>query len=230
MSIGPAVLMLAQAVGLQQAEMIYYKPLERIFSGLPSRYDTTGAGSSFVKFIVAPDGKPIKCVVLATSGNDKLDRDLCRYIENEFRYRPATEVSGQPTFGVFEQMFNLYDRQSKIVFDTEADYAIDIASFPGKGDGTEEVSVDVQVDETGALAACAVPDTYIRYSQSGPHHVRLPKPRAALSKIACEQLPKMWEAMPETGGVGQPISYVRPIRVLFRVSKAGRAKESAKAN
>jgi protein TonB len=63
----------------------------------PSSAVRSGAqGSVSVRYTVAPGGRVEDCTVTRSSGHKELDRTTCRLIEARFRYRPATDLRGNP--------------------------------------------------------------------------------------------------------------------------------------
>jgi len=57
-------------------------------------------GMVVAHFDVGTDGRVSHCRVVASSGNADLDRATCELIEKRFRYRPATDVQGNPVVDV----------------------------------------------------------------------------------------------------------------------------------
>lgn len=58
------------------------------------------SGTVEVEFIVAPTGRVSECKVTRSSGNASLDETTCRLIVQRFRYRPARDSRGKPTFAM----------------------------------------------------------------------------------------------------------------------------------
>jgi protein TonB len=56
------------------------------------------SGTVFLRFVVAPNGRVSECAVTRSSGSPALDRTTCRLIMERFRYRPARDSEGRPTF------------------------------------------------------------------------------------------------------------------------------------
>lgn len=63
-------------------------------------------GSVAVQFTVRPDGSAGDCRVLRSTANEEIDATTCRLIEQRFRYEPARDRDGRPTFEVVRRTFD----------------------------------------------------------------------------------------------------------------------------
>lgn len=57
-------------------------------------------GAVIAHFDVAPDGRVDNCRIAQSSGRADLDATTCALIEKRFRYRPALDAQGRPTWSV----------------------------------------------------------------------------------------------------------------------------------
>jgi protein TonB len=48
-----------------------------------------------VRYTVGVDGRPSGCTVTQSSGNEDLDSNTCRLVEQRFRYEPARDADGR---------------------------------------------------------------------------------------------------------------------------------------
>jgi len=53
-------------------------------------------GTTYIRFVVRPDGRVQNCVVTRSSGHRDLDAATCRLLERNLRYRAARDASGRP--------------------------------------------------------------------------------------------------------------------------------------
>ncbi len=218
MSIALALALVAAAEGPQRAEQIHSSFLEHDWWQLVSNGDFDATASTFFEVLISPLGKPERCTVLVSSGNQKLDGAVCSYVKQEFRYRPALNSLGEPTYGLIERILNVIAAEPKShIFRTGPDYILEVSHLPKQYSPQQETVIDVEINEQGDLHSCAVPKRQSAISQSGYQTKKLPKALADLSQVACAELPKIWDPMPARASDGRPISYVRSVRVLFTV-------------
>lgn len=59
-------------------------------------YERRAQGTTFLRFIVLPNGRVRSCVVTRSSGHRDLDAATCPLLERRLRYRPARDAAGRP--------------------------------------------------------------------------------------------------------------------------------------
>lgn len=59
-------------------------------------FDRRAQGTTFLRFIVLPNGRVRSCVVTRSSGHRDLDAATCPLLERRLRYRPARDAAGRP--------------------------------------------------------------------------------------------------------------------------------------
>jgi hypothetical protein len=92
------------------------------------------------------------------------------------------------------------------------DYLIDVEKLPDNWPRQGEVWLPVEIDQHGLFKSCSTqPQRRIarNFKTFGE----------AMAKVACAELPKIWDPMPERDKTGAPIAYVRLIRVGFQAAK-----------
>ena len=75
-------------------------------SDYPGRGRRERVESVGVRFTVGADGRVSGCTVTESSGNPRLDSTTCTLIERRFRYRPATDASGEPVSSTVRTTFD----------------------------------------------------------------------------------------------------------------------------
>ncbi|MBO9670123.1 MAG: energy transducer TonB [Sphingobium sp.] len=174
-------------------------------------------GSTFFKLIVGRDGKPEQCVVLLSTHNAALNKAVCIHAM-KFSYKPALDGQGQPTYGVAETMVNFQADRGGTIYLQQPDFIVDLAAVPEGLPPQSYVKVAVEVDEQGMLKACN-PGAPVK------DQGKLNAVVTQMQKIACKQLPLLWDSLVETNLEKKRISYVRTIRVGFEKQKDGVAAE-----
>ena len=164
-------------------------------------------GSIHYKAVVKPDGKVESCVIEVSTASAHDKATFCGKIKSRFRFRKVLGPAGAPRYYVLKEpfLYVLPDSKAARPVWPGPDFAIDVQALPKALNGRVEVSVNVAVDAVGHLTACDVPASAAQ---------------AALAKVACGQLPTIWSAMPEKNAAGEPIAYVRQMRVEFREAGA----------
>lgn len=165
-------------------------------------------GSTFFKLIVGRDGKPEQCVVLLSTQNAALDKAVCIHAM-KFRYKPARDDKGQPTYGVAEKMINFSRGRGGTIFIQEPDYIVHLETVPEDLPPKSYVNVTVLVDEEGRLKGC----------DPGPpvkDRGKLNDFITQLQTLSCKELFTVWDPLVETNLAKERISYVRTISVGFQ--------------
>lgn len=211
LSAGIALLLASQAAGPVIAERIDYKPLESEWHDLPYWGQTNAAPAMvFYKLVISPAGRVDKCEILVSDSNQEFRAKFCSFLKGR-DYRPARNAFGQPTYGVSEAPFSLvYWSKPSTRLETGPDYQLDLQKLPDHLPDPPEVWVAVEVDPAGGFKSCAIPE--LRLAK------KVKATTDALAKVACAQLPAIWDSMPEKDGAGVPIAYVRKIRVAFQAA------------
>lgn len=170
-----------------------------------SAFDSGKDGAFFFKALVDPAGKVELCTVEGATVSATEDRDaFCKRVKQRFAYRPA---AGAPGYYVLEEnyAFILPSDWHRNPLAIPPHFVVEVQKLPAGSGKTADVAVNVSVDEGGALRDCGVPAD---------------APRAALSRLACGQLPGLWSPMPEKNAAGKPVAYVRQLHVEFREAGA----------
>lgn len=164
-------------------------------------------GSTFFKLIVALDGKPEQCIVLLSTHNEALNKAVCVHAM-KFRFKPALNDQGQPTYAVVETMVNFAADGGATVYLQEPDFIVNLEAIPEGLPARSYVVVTVQADEQGRLVAC----------DPGPpvkNRGKLNNTLTRMQELSCKQLTTLWDPLIETNLEKKRISYVRTVRVGF---------------
>jgi TonB family protein len=75
----------------------------------PRRAKRAGAqGSVTISYVVGSEGRVTRCDVIASSGNNDLDRTTCRLATKRFRYSPARDSKDLATEETITRVFEWY--------------------------------------------------------------------------------------------------------------------------
>jgi len=165
-----------------------------------SAFDSGKDGAFFFKAVVNPSGKVELCTVEGATVPATDREAFCKRVKQRFAYRPTAGGAG---YYVLEEnyAFILPSNWVRNPLAIPPHFAVEVQKLPAGSGKTADVTVNVSVDELGALRDCGAPaDTA----------------SAALSRLACGQLPGMWSPMPEKNAAGKPVAYVRQLHVEFR--------------
>lgn len=159
-------------------------------------------GEAAFRVLFRPDGTVDDCTILRSSGNAAVEAKVCALARRRFRFRPSLGIDGQPKYRILERAANFrFEATAPPTLSPGPAYILQVDRLPGR-EPFLIVSVNVEVDDSGALIACAAPaDT--------------PRRLAGYARAACGALPDVWRAMPEKDGAGRPIGYIRDIKIAF---------------
>jgi hypothetical protein len=164
-------------------------------------------GSIYFKAIANPTGRTESCIIEVStlSANDKAA--FCALVKSRFRYKKVPGQDTTPTYFVLEKLFfyTVSDAVNGPPMKAGPDFSIDVQRLPKALKGKIEVQVNVAVDAAGLLTKCDTPADAVQ---------------PALAKLACGQLPAIWDPMPEKNAAGEAIAYIRQMRVEFREAVA----------
>jgi hypothetical protein len=165
-----------------------------------SAFDAGKDGAFFFKAVVNPAGKVELCTIEGSTVPAAEDRDaFCKRVKQRFAYLP---VAGSSGYYVLEEnyAFILPSDWHRNALAIPPHFAVEVKKLPAGAGKTADVTVNVAVDEKGALRDCGVPADATN---------------VALSRLACGQLPSLWSPMPEKNAAGKPVSYARQLHVEF---------------
>lgn len=64
------------------------------------------SAAALIDVVVDPDGMPIGCQTLETFGDDGLAEEICE-MQGAFRFKPATDPAGKPSYGIVRFLMKL---------------------------------------------------------------------------------------------------------------------------
>jgi len=164
-------------------------------------------GSIYFKTIANPSGRAEVCIIEMSTLGGRDKAAFCAVVKSRFKYRNVTGPDGSPMYFIEEKSFFYQVPGSKIGTQMRPgpDFAVEVQALPKTLKGRVEVLVNVAVDEAGQLKKCDAP-------AEAAH--------PTLARLACGQFPSLWAAMPEKNATGEPIAYIRQMRVEFREAGA----------
>ena len=168
---------------------------------------TREGGSVAYSVLFKPDGYPESCSIMESTGNAIIEERACMIARRRFRFHPSYGVDGQRKYRIYEQrvVFRNREGDTPLAPVLPPPYILQVARLPDEG-RPFIVNVNVEVDVAGGLVACAVAD-----EESNP----------AYARAACDALPDIWRPMVEKDMAGQPVAYVRTLRVGFEQAAPG---------
>lgn len=152
------------------------------------------------KAVVNPAGKVELCAVEGSTVAYLNREAFCKRVKQRLAYRPTPDMHSyfvvEENYGIVLPASWVRNRNG-----VPAHFAMEVSKLPGNAAKAVSVSVNISVDDKGRLLDCSVPvDTS----------------SAVLARLACGQLPVIWTPMSERNAAGQPVAYVRELRVEFR--------------
>ena len=160
------------------------------------------AGRSFeidIRATVRPDGTIQDCSVEKSSGDQAFDKFNCVLLIKRAKFKPATDVHGQPAFGVFRTRTKWmldYGKEKR----SPGDLKLSVAKLPDKLKSPTFVIVAVAVDTASQPSDCAS---------------AMQDQNMALVKVACAQLVRSYRALPARLPTGEVIPSIQTARVTF---------------
>lgn len=198
----PPLLLLAAAA---PALLTSAQPTSRILSlnDYPKDLMSRNAqGTVIYRAIVAPDGKPEQCTVIAGTGDKGFEKIPCANVMRRTRFTPARDQQGTPIYGVYTNIASFLLPEPGTV--------PPIVSLPPKmiveiqktaATPTDiNVTVNVLADAEGKLTACTAGDD---------------KAQAAFVRAACAQLSAGWAPSPIRNTAGEAVPAVHTAIVRF---------------
>lgn len=172
-----------------------------------SEFEAGNDGAFFVKALVSPDGKVEQCRVQQASAPRAEWDAFCNRVKRRFGFHPVTDPQGAPSYYLLEENYAYVLPQTWVRngVASQPDMVVDVQKLPGAKDGKLDVAVNVAIDAAGALRQC----------NAGADE------QASLAGLACGQLQARWTPMPEKSAAGQPVAYIRQMKVQFREAKVG---------
>ena len=160
-------------------------------------------GNVQAKLFIAENGRPQKCIVLASSGDAGFDRITCQSLIRTARFVPAKDMTGHRIRRVIVRSAALSGPGTQAVKleDRGLPEFIFLVNQLPNGQPNMATRVEVQVDALGAITSC---------------HAAPTEKDADLAEMACGSLSVVWKAMPEQDDSGTPFRYVREFQVELR--------------
>lgn len=171
-----------------------------------SQFSAGKNGVFYYKALVKPDGKLDSCKVIASGANKQEQATFCKSAMVRMKYHNVVDQGGGPVYMVVDEnfVFVVPDRWRPNLVKPLANLFIETAALPEGGNN--DVTVNIAVDRAGQLRACNAP--------SGAKD-------STLAERTCGQLQVLWSPMPEKDSAGNPVAYIRELRVEYRPQKAG---------
>jgi TonB family protein len=159
-------------------------------------------GTTVFAVLVDPNGKPADCTITKSSGFEQLDKQTCWVAMKRVRFTPASDPTGQRTYGVY---------RSQVVWSRPDREFVQGAPGP-------DLEVTVQALPTGTAKPPAVKIAYFVDSQGNPsscsalpESARQPK---ELIDAACSQFMAQAARAPVSAN-GSAVPAVKTAAVLF---------------
>jgi hypothetical protein len=161
------------------------------------------SGNVQAKLFIAENGRPQKCIVLASSGEAAFDRMTCQSLIRTTRFVPAKDVNGQRIRRVIVRSAALGSPGAQAIKleDKGLPEFIFLVNQLPDGQSSTATRVEVQVDALGAITSC---------------HAAPTEKDAELAEMACGSLSVVWKPMREQDDSGTPFRYVREFQVELR--------------
>ena len=156
-------------------------------------------GNSEVEVVVAPDGSPVACSVIRSTGAQVLDRQACAVTLRRARFQPARNAGLQPVYGTYRsQVVWALDPDKWTQIGPAPVLQMTLSRLPAGATSPLFIEYAVEVDSAGRPVGCApvLPDL------------------AALAQASCARLMKELPAMPVATATGS-IPAVRSLWIAY---------------
>ena len=156
---------------------------------------SNGGGAVRFKVVFSRAGAPETCMIEATTGNATVEKLVCSLVFKRFGFKPSLDANAKPAYRVLVRSADFRtNRSTPPRIPTPPLFVLAVANPPKN----PLVSVVVAVSETGALVGCSPPE----YEKM-----------RSLAEAACQAIPAQWKPLTEINASGEPISYVRDIKI-----------------
>mgnify|MGYP001187688631 CR=1 FL=1 len=159
-----------------------------------------------LRLVVSPEGKVVQCTA---EGDTALDKWICARALSKARFKPATNLEGQATFGVFEMGmrfsvpgFDLPSRSAKALWSVESD------TLPDSVRTSAMFTMAILVTSNGVIAQCKPQ----RWEPALPNDLAL-----QLGERACGELENNYKPEPARLANGEVVDSVH--RIIFQFKK-----------
>jgi TonB family protein len=157
-----------------------------------------------VGLTITPEGKVQACSVEVSSGNPRLDVHTCKVVRRRAKFRPATDGSGQPAYGVYRTSLHWWVGDGHPPLRGEIpDMVSVVPKLPTKVTSTATVHLRFSVDEVGRGSACAAES-------------KTAEP--ILVQLGCEQLLKSRKFQAAKTAEGRPVPSIQTGTVQLRTN------------
>ncbi|RVT43500.1 TonB family protein [Sphingobium algorifonticola] len=194
------------ATGIQLAQPKGHPERWITDSDYPATAKSRGAvGQTRFRIAVSPEGKPVLCDIVASSGHSDLDQQTCALMMHRSEFSPAKTADGQPVYATFKSraIWRLPSRPRPAV-EQIADLALTVATLPKSVKNPANVLVALLVKADGTIAECK--------PSENPNDVETV---ARLGKVACQQAVALLKPPAMLNAQKEPILSVQGFMVSF---------------
>ena len=162
------------------------------------------SAGTVVSVIVDPEGRALRCAIVAVVGSDRLAEYVCEQLKR-VRFEPATDATGANRHGKIVGLIKMALPDTEIgrqiiALRQKPDVELTVTSLPDKGARFKEVKVLALVNDNGLIEDCNGSDTRTNELNA-----------AACKVLEGQKLPV------ETAGDGSAVSYVQEMTVSLSV-------------
>jgi len=156
------------------------------------------SGRVVVGLTVSPEGRPMRCETVRSSGWAQLDERACTVLMKRARFGPAHDEGGAPVASMVMRQVTWAVSQP-VAMAVPADLLLSVKGMP-KDSTARAVAVRQVIGADGKIESCAI-DT----SSNVP----------SLDRVACAQAVEIAKEGPARDAGGAPVRTLRLVRILF---------------
>ncbi len=168
------------------------------------------SGYAVTTLLIDPTGEVESCEVVLSEKHPAFGPAVCAAVARKKpHYRPATDGSGAPIYGVVRGISNfsmpaMSRPQASSVPKLAPTAVLRVSKLPSGASSPLDIEVVGLFDDSGSLEQCALSAESAAYAQLG--------------KIACEQLRVGLNSQPVLGKDGKAVRYATQLTVRFEAS------------
>lgn len=112
-------------------------------------------GTTAFDVVVSPNGSPVDCSIVRSSGFPRLDRRACQVAMRAARFTAATDDNGAPVYGVYRtQVRWALDPDNWAQMEVGPDIELSVNKLPQASNGPVEIKYAYLIDTRGNPTNC----------------------------------------------------------------------------
>lgn len=159
-----------------------------------------GGGAVRFETLFDEDGNPDTCGIVASTGNQAIEKLVCVLAFKRFKFEPSLNSDGKPVYRLLQRAaFFAPITKASADITTGSVYSLKVKGIK-KSDPRFFVLVDVGDD--GTLKGCS--------------KIAFNRDKLALTDTVCRAIANIWQSAPRRNSAGLPVRYLRDLSVELK--------------